>query len=186
MTSVRSLPHKQGKFDRIPVMTLDYTKTATPCELITHLIPAIQGNLWSPALRWHGRQQDGTWKQGQQDGRHLHVLSEAVKTLPTSKRWNRFHYILAFQAGQYQALRWLKKASEKGVLERPDDFPTLDRFNIREELGCVCGQGCWEVKPFPSEPAFDLSGTPAEVRARFQDHVARKAWREAFFAKLAS
>jgi len=44
------------------------------------------------------------------------------------------------------------------------------------------------IKPAqsPSEPAFDLSDSPAEVRDRFIDHVTQKAQREAFLRKLAS
>jgi hypothetical protein len=56
---------------------------------------------------------------------------------------------------------------------------------VRRSQGSMI-QGIKPARPTPSQPAFDLSGTPAEVKARFIDHVARKARKEAFFNSLAS
>jgi hypothetical protein len=128
-------------------MTLDYTKTATSCELVARIIPAAQGQLWSPGPRWHGRQRDGTWQKGLWHNRHLVIIDEITDDLPQGERWDRFRRMLAFDAGQRQALRWLKKARDGGLLTRPDDYPWPDIFKVKGDLGCLCGQGCWQHIP---------------------------------------
>jgi hypothetical protein len=125
-------------------MTLDFTKTATPCELIRALIPLISGNLWCDARRWYGRQHDGQWKTGHQRWAHLILIHDARHQLPPDPRWDRFRELLGRTYGQYQALRWLDVARSTGYLPRPDDFPFRDLWESGTSKACLCFQDCWK------------------------------------------
>lgn len=132
---------------------LDYTKTATPCQLIAALIPALQGRIWRHANRWHTRKADGSWEAGNQRARHHYLVRNAARQLPDIPAWDRFKEKLLWDAGRNEALRWLYKAREAGILVRPDDYPFEDRVTPWRDLRCLCGKGCWTSSvPERSEP----------------------------------
>jgi hypothetical protein len=136
-------------------MTLDFTKTATPCELIAALIPALNQHLWKRGRLWHGRNIYGTWEFLYCHGRHIQLLEEAIHALPDSPRFHRAKQLSRSINFQNQTLRGLKAAMEGGYLPRPHDYPhNFDTVTFWPR-SCLCGQDCWKSSHL-SEPAVDL------------------------------